>query len=169
MDSYQSSLQTSQLNVSISLNLCEGTLNAYCRVFITTATIKAKYYPWILLFLFVVLGGYVFPLIAALIVGYFFSIRFMKICAGISVERVQSWENGCFAKLSTMTGFIRVNNMSNISVPQRESVAVPVQMTAFPGKGVAVGTNSEDRKAPEDPKHADGYNPNYDRVLCNLI
>lgn len=154
----------------INLNLYEGTLGIYYRVFITSATIKAKYYPWILLFLFVVLSGNVFPLIAALIVGYFFSIRWMKICAGISIERIQSWENtSCIAKLSTVTGFMKVNSISNISLPQREGIEAPVQVTAFPGKGVAVGTSNEERKAPENPRRADGYNPNYDRVLFNLI
>lgn len=91
----------------------------------------------------------------------------MKYCEETSVGSVQSWESAClFEKLSTMVGFVCV---SNLSVPQEipRNVHAPVpQVVAFPGKGVAVGTENEERKSPESNRRQDGYNPNYDRVHC---
>jgi len=91
----------------------------------------------------------------------------MEYCEGISIESVQAWENSyLFGKLNTMTGFVRI---TNLSAPQemRQHVRAPVpQSVSFPGKGVTVGTSNEERKAPESNRREDGFNPNYDRVYC---
>ncbi len=141
-------------------------------MFFSSAVIKSKYYPWIMLFLLLLFGAPIIPLLSGVLVGYLFSWHMFDRCVNLSPQKAASLEgNWLFSTLRPMTGFVPASSASqsqflSLSQPQTqayqpqqqesaraanlEPVAVPVPRPAaafFTGQGVAVGGEKEEKRA----------------------
>lgn len=115
------------------------------------AAVKAKYYPWILMFLFFLISGQVLPFVPGLLIGFLVLRAWADFCLKMPIERVRSMESNClFRRLAFFDGFIKASDTAALEHPELPAPSSqprpPTPNNPFGGRGVKVGTSDEESK-----------------------
>ena len=115
------------------------------RLFLPGMIVKAKYYPWLMLFLLLLLGIPIIPLLCGILVGYLYSWKMFDYCLNIPQNKaVQMESNWFFSAIKSMTGFVPATDIQaaaiNVAAPEPP---VPQPQT-FSGHGVKLGSEKQE-------------------------
>jgi hypothetical protein len=127
--------------------MCLSNPEAPMRFFFFPCIIKAKYYPFVLFGIFMLLSNFNidFELLCGIAFGFlyhYYLIRKIEISNAFSLKV----ENSFLCKwMINKKGFISINNTGNPDIPINLSTVTntppPQTFSAFKGKGVAVGSS----------------------------
>lgn len=102
-------------------------------------TIKAKYYPFLIILLFSVISMTPFSLIAAMIVGYIETYFFNGVLMRISRNRAIWFENKLFPCVKQRPDFLSAESLESPYFQQQVGSFVPSNPNYLGGRGVQIG------------------------------
>ena len=151
--------------------ICEVTINCLVspdtKIYLLCVPypIKAKYFPIIILFLFIIFGGFELGMLIGVVYGFLYGL-FLKKYLVISDDKLKNLESNYFSSISNFGGFVRMSETStskqqpfignftqNNNNEQQDSDSYSddsdshnfqnklKKFTPFMGKGITLGTN----------------------------